>query len=546
MIVQMQFRRGTSAEWSTADPVLAAGEPGYDTTVVSFKIGDGVTHWDDLPYQTFSGDTLTALIGQVQTAAAEAEAASASAAAATAAIAALPPGNTDPEVVRDTMNSSLVAGPGITISPNDAANTTTISAVSSAASDPTPEFVYDTVAPMLVAGSNITITKDDTTNTFTFGAATTGAGVEGTSIIVTVASADAPLPVKSAANFVCDGVDDGAEINQALALAAALTSRNAEAPATALQRGKVQLSGGRFNIANANPIKMQTGTWLTGAGFLTEIRATAITGGGIIRLAAPNVHLTKVSDFFLNGNSTAGGSCDGINYDMSLSGNTSLYPDTNPDSYHYIQDLYVKQFTGTAGTFRTGVKLWASGTANNRGNIIDRLQVRDCNGNGIELSAASDSFISNCHVGTIGGSGYRIATGNTKISNCKSFYCDTYGLNASSGRGVLTGFESQDDATGIYLNASPWTCAAVICDTNSVAGMRIGSSQCVVNGLSIFVRGGGRYTTNAIGLHIDAAHTDCNITGTITPTNITTKISGTVGARSFMRVSDGTTLVSAG
>lgn len=51
MIVQMRFRRGTTAEWAAANPVLEEGEPGLDTDIKAFKLGDGVTSWTDLPFQ---------------------------------------------------------------------------------------------------------------------------------------------------------------------------------------------------------------------------------------------------------------------------------------------------------------------------------------------------------------------------------------------------------------------------------------------------------------------------------------------------------------
>ena len=51
MIAQIQMRRGTTAEWAAASPViLASGEPGYDSTIKSMKIGDGVTEWASLPF----------------------------------------------------------------------------------------------------------------------------------------------------------------------------------------------------------------------------------------------------------------------------------------------------------------------------------------------------------------------------------------------------------------------------------------------------------------------------------------------------------------
>ncbi len=46
----IQFRRGTSTEWVASNPVLSQGEPGYETNTKKFKIGDGLTHWNNLPY----------------------------------------------------------------------------------------------------------------------------------------------------------------------------------------------------------------------------------------------------------------------------------------------------------------------------------------------------------------------------------------------------------------------------------------------------------------------------------------------------------------
>lgn len=47
-LVRIRIRRGTASEWSSANPILASGEPGwaYDTNV--FKIGNGTDHWNDL------------------------------------------------------------------------------------------------------------------------------------------------------------------------------------------------------------------------------------------------------------------------------------------------------------------------------------------------------------------------------------------------------------------------------------------------------------------------------------------------------------------
>lgn len=50
MATRMQQRRGTAAQWTSADPILAAGEIGFESDSGQFKIGDGVNHWSDLSY----------------------------------------------------------------------------------------------------------------------------------------------------------------------------------------------------------------------------------------------------------------------------------------------------------------------------------------------------------------------------------------------------------------------------------------------------------------------------------------------------------------
>lgn len=50
----IKFRRDLSTEWARFNPVLRAGEPGYEIDTKRFKIGDGTTRWMKLPY--FSTD----------------------------------------------------------------------------------------------------------------------------------------------------------------------------------------------------------------------------------------------------------------------------------------------------------------------------------------------------------------------------------------------------------------------------------------------------------------------------------------------------------
>lgn len=49
MAVRIQFRRGTATDWSTANPILAQGELGYESTGKIIKFGDGASPWSSLP-----------------------------------------------------------------------------------------------------------------------------------------------------------------------------------------------------------------------------------------------------------------------------------------------------------------------------------------------------------------------------------------------------------------------------------------------------------------------------------------------------------------
>ena len=48
-------RHDTAANWTSINPVLAAGEMGVETDTNKFKFGDGVTAWSELPYAAGEG-----------------------------------------------------------------------------------------------------------------------------------------------------------------------------------------------------------------------------------------------------------------------------------------------------------------------------------------------------------------------------------------------------------------------------------------------------------------------------------------------------------
>ena len=56
VVTQIQIRRGTASQWTSANPTLASGEWGFETDTKKGKIGDGSTAWNSLAYILGVGD----------------------------------------------------------------------------------------------------------------------------------------------------------------------------------------------------------------------------------------------------------------------------------------------------------------------------------------------------------------------------------------------------------------------------------------------------------------------------------------------------------
>lgn len=105
IINKISFRKGTSSEWTTSNPVLASGEPGYDLTNNVLKIGDGTTSWNSL--DPIGGG-----------------------------------GSVSNETIDDRVSNLLVAGSGINLNYNDSADTLTISVSGISSSESIGSMLY--------------------------------------------------------------------------------------------------------------------------------------------------------------------------------------------------------------------------------------------------------------------------------------------------------------------------------------------------------------------------------------------------------------------
>jgi hypothetical protein len=65
---QLLHRRGTAAAWTSANPILGAGEIGFETDTRRFKFGNGATAWNSLAYSGETGsDTAAQILAKLVT-----------------------------------------------------------------------------------------------------------------------------------------------------------------------------------------------------------------------------------------------------------------------------------------------------------------------------------------------------------------------------------------------------------------------------------------------------------------------------------------------
>lgn len=66
-MTQIQIRRGNAANWTTVNPVLAAGEFGVELDTLKLKVGDGLTAWNGLTYLVDESADVDSVNGQAGT-----------------------------------------------------------------------------------------------------------------------------------------------------------------------------------------------------------------------------------------------------------------------------------------------------------------------------------------------------------------------------------------------------------------------------------------------------------------------------------------------
>lgn len=210
-MTKIQLRRDTAANWTSLNPVLTLGEPGYDITSGELRIGNGVAAWVALPrFLTGTGGA---------------------------------GGGLDTEGTIDAVAAALVAGANVTLTYNDAAGTITIAAAGGAGGGLDTEQVLDAVAASLVAGTGVTIAYNDAANTITI--SSTGGG-GGTSL---------PDPNVDAIRFWDDSAGAEAYLSIGTGLQISGTTLNSTAAAGTATSLDIEMVGGYYNF----PASLGTG-----------------------------------------------------------------------------------------------------------------------------------------------------------------------------------------------------------------------------------------------------------------------------------------------
>ena len=211
--VRLQLRRGTAADWTSVNPVLAAGEMGVETDTRKVKVGDGATSWSGLDYIASDSPAIS-------------------------------------EIAQDAINEALVAGTGITKSYDDAGNTITVSVDTTTIA--TQSYVDQATANIVTLDANQTLTAKTLTSPSLTGtpiAPTAAAGTDTTQLATTAFVQDAiELVVGAAPGALNTLAEIAASLNDDADLSGTLTNSISE---------KVSKSGDTMSgVLNMNTSKI--------------------------------------------------------------------------------------------------------------------------------------------------------------------------------------------------------------------------------------------------------------------------------------------------
>lgn len=447
MATQIKVRRDTAANWASANPIPAPGEPCYETDTGILKFGDGTTNYNSLS-SISSGPGGSGGYTYIQS------------------------GTVDGAPVSPSVDETWFdLDTGITyLRYDDGSGAVWMqSGVSTSG----------LTGPIAVPG-DIDATGTPSASTVLYGDGSWGVPPGAGSSVnahYVIAASNAPAAIKAKADEVLDGTADQVQIQAALDLGY-----------------PVMLTQGLFVVSA--PIQIPSLGVLRGVGWATTIRATSTvgsTGDGAIIVSKSNTAVAvTVADLSLDG---AYQSCHGVYFR-----NTSIVaadpPATGADNYSVFKNLFIDAcYNGSTPNSHTG--FWVhSDTDGARSCLIDNIVTRQC-GRGMHIQA-SDCFLSNIYINSEG-DGLVVDGGNNRVINFKAFWCDTIGLDVrtTATRNTFVNCEIQDQ-TGIAYKLWGNDCIYSACFADWVSASRTGTnafdiymSRGTLDGLQVRFSGAG-------------------------------------------------------
>ena len=245
------------------------------------------------------------------------------------------------------------------------------------------------------------------------------------------------------ASTLVTGIDPTGVTDATAAIQAAIDSVDAAIGSDG--GGMVTLPLGIFKVGT---ISLRNHVMLAGQGDGTVLKAKTNIGGPVLKNAADGDRFFTVSRLRIDGNKSA--QSTGSNRHGILLNCPSTSPQEYADSHWNIFNVTIKDVKDDA------FKALGRGEG-----IAAFVNVRDCDGIGYNIDVPDCDFI-RCNVGGAGKQGFLIGQANSRLSNCKAFYCGNvdgsvgHGFHVEAGHTItLNNCEAQDNQFhGFYVHNS--------------------------------------------------------------------------------------------
>ena len=224
--------------------------------------------------------------------------------------------------------------------------------------------------------------------------------------------------------------------------------------------GVVFLPAGTYRV---DQIRLNRNITLMGEGPGTIVDQADGNNTAVIAPSGATEYPVLISDLRIRGARNPGG--DGRSARGILLDTQAAYGGfTVPDGQHIVNRVWIER-THAENIFIAH---------NCRGTLI-----ADCWLRGSEIAAGlvidgSDSTISNTISRGHASDGFRVTSGNTRMQNCKAFFCRGNGFLVTSSRANLSVCEAQDNwGNGFHIQSNDGLYTSCLADSNQFAGFNV-------------------------------------------------------------------------